>query len=109
MQTRELIQAARRERLTSLLFRFQRFWTSSVMPQPLMTRTPLDRVSRMVAGSCTGLGSPARVIERYEDGDTIARVLGDLGATTDFGELATQGRAEAAVLRLLKKASAHAS
>jgi hypothetical protein len=60
MQTRELIRAARRQRLTSLLFRFQRCWTSSVMPQPLMTGTPLDRVSRMFAGWRTGLGSPAK-------------------------------------------------
>jgi hypothetical protein len=28
-------------------------------------------------------------------------VLGDLGASSDFGQLATEGRAERAVLRLL--------
>ena len=42
-----------------------------------------------------------RVIERYEDGITIARALGSLGASSQFGELATQGRAETAVLRIL--------
>ena len=43
-----------------------------------------------------------RVIDHYEHGRTIARVLGDLGASSEFGELATQGRAEAAVLRIPK-------
>jgi DNA topoisomerase IB len=46
-----------------------------------------------------------RVIERYEDGVTIARELRDLGSSSDFGELATQGRAESAVLRILRQAS----
>jgi DNA topoisomerase IB len=45
-----------------------------------------------------------RVIARYEDGVTIRRVLGELGASTEFGELATEGRPEAAVLRLLRAA-----
>jgi DNA topoisomerase I len=43
-----------------------------------------------------------RIIERYQDGQTIARALGDLGRSSEFGELATQGRAEAAVLTLLR-------
>jgi DNA topoisomerase IB len=42
-----------------------------------------------------------RVIEVYERGKTIAAVLGDLGATSEFGQLATQGEAERAVLRIL--------
>ena len=42
-----------------------------------------------------------RIIALYEDGRTIAAVMGDLGKDTDFGDLATRGRAEAAVLRLL--------
>ena len=46
-----------------------------------------------------------RVIERYEDGHTIASVLGDLGKNSDFGDLATRGRAESAVVRLLADAS----
>ena len=42
-----------------------------------------------------------RVIEFYEQGTTIAPALGRLGQQSEFGELATQGAAEAAVLRLL--------
>ena len=42
-----------------------------------------------------------RIIELYEDGSTIASVLGDLGKNCDFGDLATRGRAETAVVKLL--------
>jgi DNA topoisomerase IB len=42
-----------------------------------------------------------RVIRHYENGRTIAAVLGDLGRGSDFGDLATRGRAESAVLKLL--------
>jgi DNA topoisomerase IB len=42
-----------------------------------------------------------RVADRYAHGKTIASVLGELGANSDFGQLATEGRAERAVLRLL--------
>jgi DNA topoisomerase IB len=42
-----------------------------------------------------------RVIRLYEDGRSIALVLGDLGRDSDFGDLATRGRVESAVLRLL--------
>jgi hypothetical protein len=35
---------------------------------------------------------------------TINSVLGELGASSEFGELATEGRPEAAVLRLLRSA-----
>ena len=44
-----------------------------------------------------------RVIELYEDGHTIASVLGDLGKNCDFGDLATRGRAESAVVKLLAR------
>lgn len=44
-----------------------------------------------------------RVIEHYEDGQTIQRVLGQLGASGRLGDLATEGSAEAAVLRLLRR------
>ncbi len=44
-----------------------------------------------------------RVIERYEDGKTIAHVLGELGRGLDFGELSTRAGAERAVLRLLRE------
>jgi DNA topoisomerase IB len=43
-----------------------------------------------------------RVIRLYENGRTIASVVGDLGRDSDFGDLATRGRAENAVLRLLE-------
>ena len=42
-----------------------------------------------------------RVISLYENGHTIAAALGDLGKDSDFGDLATRGRAESAVLQLL--------
>ena len=42
-----------------------------------------------------------RVISLYEQGTTIAPALGREGQQSEFGELATQGAAEAAVLRLL--------
>jgi DNA topoisomerase IB len=41
------------------------------------------------------------VIEEYRRGRTVARALGELGARSDFGELATEGPVERAVLRLL--------
>jgi DNA topoisomerase I len=44
-----------------------------------------------------------RIIELYQDGSTIASALGDLGKNSDFGDLATRGRAEAAVLKLLAR------
>lgn len=44
-----------------------------------------------------------RVIQRYEDGETIQCTLGQLGAHSGFGDLATEGRPEAAVLRLLRE------
>jgi DNA topoisomerase IB len=45
-----------------------------------------------------------RVIDLYQDGRTIAAALGELGKDTDFGDLATRGRAEQAVLDLLASA-----
>ena len=42
-----------------------------------------------------------RVIERYEEGRTIASALGDLGKDRDFGDLATRDHAEKAVVKLL--------
>ena len=45
-----------------------------------------------------------RVIEAYQDGRTIVSALGELGKDCDFGDLATRGRAEKAVLDLLASA-----
>jgi DNA topoisomerase IB len=42
-----------------------------------------------------------RIVEQYEEGRTIASALGELGKDCDFGDLATRGHAEKAVLRLL--------
>jgi DNA topoisomerase IB len=47
-----------------------------------------------------------RVIDRYDDGITIADVLGDLGRGTPYGSLATHGAIEQAVLRLLREPNA---
>ena len=44
-----------------------------------------------------------RLIELYEGGTTIASALENLGRDRDFGELATRGHAERAVLRLLAR------
>jgi DNA topoisomerase IB len=45
-----------------------------------------------------------RVIDLYTEGHTIAAALGDLGKDSHFGDLATRGRAEKAVLNLLNSA-----
>ncbi|HXF20774.1 MAG TPA: DNA topoisomerase IB, partial [Streptosporangiaceae bacterium] len=42
-----------------------------------------------------------RVIKLYERGKTIAPMLARLGQEKEFGDLATEGAAERAVLRLL--------
>jgi DNA topoisomerase IB len=42
-----------------------------------------------------------RIIDLYEDGHTITSALGDLGKDCDFGDLATRGRVENAVVKLL--------
>jgi DNA topoisomerase IB len=42
-----------------------------------------------------------RVIARYEDGITIASSLADLGKGREFGDVATTGHAEQALLKLL--------
>jgi DNA topoisomerase IB len=75
-------------------------------------RRAIARVVREVADYLGNTAAVARssyidprIIERYERGDTIDRALGDLGASTEVGELATHGRAEAAMLRLLSRAS----
>jgi len=44
-----------------------------------------------------------RIIDLYDDGTTIATALERLGAEADFGQPATHGQIEAAVLRLLRR------
>jgi DNA topoisomerase IB len=70
----------------------------------------IARVVREVAGYLGNTPAVARaayidprVIELYEDGSAIASVLGDLGKNRDFGDLATRGRAETAVVKLLAR------
>jgi DNA topoisomerase IB len=72
----------------------------------------IARVVREVAGYLGNTPAVARassidprIIELYEDGFTIASVLGDLGKNRDFGDLATGGPAEAAVVKLLARHS----
>jgi DNA topoisomerase IB len=50
-----------------------------------------------------------RVIARYEEGATIASSLADLGKGQEFGDVATKGHAERAVLALLTSHSSTAS
>jgi DNA topoisomerase IB len=68
------------------------------------------RVAREVAGYLGNTPAVARsayidpvVFARYQAGSTIAKVLGELGADAEYGELATWGSAEEAVLRLLRQ------
>jgi DNA topoisomerase I len=44
-----------------------------------------------------------RVIELYESGITIAPALRDLGRNSEFGDLATRGAAERAVVHMLTR------
>jgi DNA topoisomerase-1 len=50
-----------------------------------------------------------RVIAQYEKGVTIASALPDLGKGQEFGDAATHGRAERAVLGLLTNGKRHAA
>ena len=68
----------------------------------------IARVVREVAGYLGNTPAVARasyidprVIDLYRHGVTIGPVLGDLGRDSQFGDLATRGRAERAVVRLL--------
>jgi DNA topoisomerase IB len=49
-----------------------------------------------------------RVIDKYDDGVTVAGALGKLGADVDFGQPATRGAAESAVLRMLREGASTA-
>jgi DNA topoisomerase IB len=76
-------------------------------------RRAVARVCQEVAGYLGNTPAVARasyidprVISLYEEGRTIAGSLDGLGKENTFGELATAGHAERAVLRLLATASA---
>jgi DNA topoisomerase IB len=51
---------------------------------------------------CRGSYVDERVVDLYREGVTIARALDKLGADTSFGQLATQGPVERAVLNMLE-------
>lgn len=70
----------------------------------------IARVVREVAGYLGNTPAVARasyidprVIECYSRGVTISDMLGDLGRDRSFGDLATRGRAERAVVKLLAR------
>jgi DNA topoisomerase IB len=78
---------------------------------PAAQRRAIARVCREVAGYLGNTPAVARasyidprVISRYEEGRTIAASLGSLGKDSSFGDLATTGPAERAVLRLVAEA-----
>jgi DNA topoisomerase IB len=86
--------------------------STSAPTSPTARRRAVNRVIAEVAhylGNTPAVARSAyidpRVIDKYNDGVTIARVLGELGADVDFGQPATRGPVEAAVLRLLKDAA----
>lgn len=75
---------------------------------PAARRRAVARVVREVAGYLGNTPAVARasyidprIIELYEEGTTIAPMLADLGKGQDFGDVATKGHAERAVLTLL--------
>ena len=81
---------------------------SAAAATPAARKRAVARVIREVAGYLgdtpavtRGSYIDPRVADRYEHGTTIASVLGELGANSDYGQLATEGGAERAVLRLL--------
>lgn len=79
---------------------------------PVSTAARRRAVNRVVKEVAEYLGNtPAvcrssyidpRVIDLYDDGVTVARSLERLGADADFGQPATHGQVEAAVLRMLR-------
>jgi DNA topoisomerase I len=76
---------------------------------PGARKRAVNRVVREVAdylgntpGVCRSSYIDPRVMDLYDDGVTIARSLERLGADADFGQPATHGRVEAAVLRMLR-------
>jgi DNA topoisomerase IB len=75
---------------------------------PSARNRAVARVVREVAGYLGNTPAVARasyidprIIEEYDQGKTIASALGELGASSEFGQLATEGRAERAVLRIV--------
>jgi DNA topoisomerase IB len=83
---------------------------------PTARKRAITRVVREVADYLGNTPAVARasyidprVITRYEQGATIASSLADLGKGQQFGDVATNGAAERAVLRLLSPGTAKAA
>ncbi|MGN6795117.1 MAG: DNA topoisomerase IB [Streptosporangiaceae bacterium] len=77
-------------------------------PDPQTQKRAIVRAVREVAGYLGNTPAVARgsyidprVIQQYQRGATISRVLSDLGRDAAFGDLATRGSAERALLGLL--------
>lgn len=75
---------------------------------PASRKRAIARVVKEVAGYLGNTPAVARasyidprIIELYQEGATIAPALADLGKGRDFGDVATKGHAERAVLALL--------
>ncbi|GAA3114180.1 DNA topoisomerase IB [Planomonospora alba] len=73
-------------------------------------RRAISRVMSEVAGYLGNTPAVARasyvdprVVEAYEKGRTVARAITELGAEADFGQLATHGGVERAVVSLLRR------
>ena len=82
--------------------------SSRTSQSPAARRRAINRTVREVADYLGNTPAVARasyidprIIELYEQGETIAPALPELGANVSFGELATKGKAEEAVRRLL--------
>jgi DNA topoisomerase IB len=80
---------------------------------PAARKRAIARVVQEVAGYLGNTPAVARasyidprIIELYEEGSTIAPALPDLGKDRDFGDVATKGHAERAVLALLSSRAA---
>jgi DNA topoisomerase IB len=83
--------------------------SESARPAPAGRQRAVARAAREVAGYLGNTPAVARasyidprVISRYKHGQTIRHALGDLGADADSGGLSAEGRAENAVLALLR-------
>ncbi len=79
-------------------------------PTPTARKRAVTRVVKEVAGYlgntpavCRSSYIDPRIIDLYENGVTVARDLEELGQDGVFGQPATQGALEAAVLRLLRE------
>ena len=88
---------------------------SAAAESPTARKRAVARVVQEVAGYLGNTPAVARasyidprIIARYEEGVTIAPALDGLGQGREFGDVATKGHAERAVLKLITSSSAAA-